>query len=121
MGILSTPYARVWIGDLNLNSLFEGSNPIPRKELEGSQQLLQLIVQAKFFDGWVHYNDREQQALKKWLKERLGSNKEIALARLGQIETDFRSQFLAFKEASKRDYSKSCLHRIFAELQEGLS
>ena len=110
---------RVWIGDLNLNSLYEGSNPIQKNELENSPQLLRLLVQAKFFDGWVHYNEREQNMLKLWLRQRIG--KKNALACLDQIEADFRTQYLAFKEESKRDYSKSALSRVFADLKKELS
>jgi hypothetical protein len=98
----------VWIGDLELNSLYESQDPIARADLE-SDKVARLLVQAKYFNGDVHYTDSQKKLLKQWLKD----TKISAEA----LEQEFTKTIIAFNEQSKRDYPKSALYQIFAELK----
>lgn len=109
---------RLWMGDLSLNSLYESTDQIPKDVLK-SDAVLRLVVQAKFFDGYVNYNQQEQKVLKEWLKSKIYSEK-IPKRYLNDIVTQFRTRFIAFNEASKRDYLKSTLKQLFDQLQKEL-
>lgn len=111
---------QVWIGDLDLKSLYESNPPIPKGELEKNPQLARLLVQAKYFDGQVHYNEKEQAILKTWLGS-AGSASFFSWekGKIEEMEKHFKESVCAFKEQSKRDYKNSALGQIYQELRKG--
>ncbi len=111
---------QVWIGDLGLNSLYESNPPIPKDELEKNPELARLLVQAKYFDGQVHYNEKEQKILKTWLGSAASTSSFSGKkGKIEEMEKHFKESICAFKEQSKRDYKNSALGKIYQQLRKG--
>lgn len=91
-------------------SIIHGKQAIDPSRFKLDSDLLQLIVQAKFFRGDVSYNKEELPILKAWLEK----------SDVGLLEKLFTEQILEWKQESRIRYPGSNLDKLFTNLSTAL-
>ncbi|MBS0629176.1 MAG: DUF3638 domain-containing protein [Verrucomicrobia bacterium] len=104
------PGGDVKIALLNLGSgaVTQGPEPIDLMALEQSGKFIRLKVQAKFFDGRIHYTADELPQLERWIRE----------CGYEAMQKLFEQKILANKGYSQQHYASSSLHKLFVHLEE---
>lgn len=99
--ILSPSNREINLGliDIQGRILQEGRNPINKTFLKGNTEFLRLLVEAKFFAGFINYEKEEQQNLKEFIAEK-GAN---------ELEKFLLNEILYCYPHVKREYEYSVL------------
>ena len=96
------------IYNLNLGMVQSGKNAITDQELEQNTEFQQVLVQAKFLSGVIHYTDQEQALLYDWLKAFPPQ----------QIESFFTGYILKHAPEKRRLYPESAIKLMFDKLSQ---
>lgn len=75
--------------------------------LHQDPHFMRLKVQAKLFNGDVHYSQDEQRALEAWFAQLKNQGA------LSQVKNVFESKILEWKSKSKADFPRSFLYKLF--------
>ncbi len=103
------PAGDLKIALVNLGSgvVTQSPEPVDLTALEQNDQFIRLRVQAKFFDGRIHYTPEELPRLERWIRE-------YGYEPMQQL---FERRILTNKGYSQQHYPVSSLYKLFVRLE----
>ncbi len=98
---------KVALVNLGSGVVTQGPQPVDLAALQHDEKYVRLTVQAKFFDGRVHYSKDELPRLEKWIRQH-------GFEPMQQL---FERKILSNKGYSQQQYEVSSLRKLFARLE----